>query len=226
MKNLVIIPARSGSKRIANKNIKNFLGKPIIFYSIDIAKGLSNSKIHVSTESEEIAKIVGSAGLTIDFNRPKNLADDRTPILDVLKFVVGTYKKNHEDFESVVLLSACAPLLSAADVKKMVKIFNNNDKRNPVLAVYKARSPIDKRAIIENNILNFNKEKINLRSQDMQEYFFDAGVACIYSSDQILSNNLESFDFIPYILDEKKAIDIDEELDWLFAEFLYKKIKN
>ncbi len=84
-KRLAVIPARSGSKRIPNKNIRNFCGKPIIYYTIQaaITSGLFDT-VHVSTDSYEVAELVGSIGLNVDFLRPPQLADDRTPIMPVL----------------------------------------------------------------------------------------------------------------------------------------------
>ena len=94
MNTLAIIPARGGSKRIPNKNIRNFCGKPIISYILDAAKksGLFNT-IHVSTDSKQIIKVVENLGFKIDFVRPSDLADDYTPIMPVLKFVVEEYEK-------------------------------------------------------------------------------------------------------------------------------------
>ena len=88
MKRIAIIPARGGSKRIKNKNIKNFCGQPIINYIIDSAKRSKLfDKIHISTESNLIKEVVESNGLSIDFMRPENLSDDFTPLMPVISFV-------------------------------------------------------------------------------------------------------------------------------------------
>ena len=122
MKRLAVIPAREGSKRIKNKNIKNFCGKPIISYALNAAKesGLFDT-IHVSTESEEIANIVRDLGFTIDFLRDISLADDITPIIPVLKWVVEKYQSKNIYFDEVVLIMACAPLIDATDLKKRLR---------------------------------------------------------------------------------------------------------
>ena len=92
-KRLAIIPARAGSKRIKNKNIINFHHKPLILYSLFAARK-SNlfNKIHVSTESQKIKKIVEANGFDIDFLRDKKLAGDNVSILDVMNFIVKKYK--------------------------------------------------------------------------------------------------------------------------------------
>ena len=94
LKRLLIIPARGGSKRIKNKNIKKFKNRPIIFYTINNAlKSKLFNKIHVSTDSNLVKKIVGKKKIKIDFMRPKKLSDDKTPLFDVYRFVVNQYKK-------------------------------------------------------------------------------------------------------------------------------------
>ena len=93
--NLAIIPARSGSKRIKNKNIVKVNNKPIIHYALDAAKKSKIfHKIHVSTDSKKIENIVNNLGYEIDFLRPKHLADDFTGIIPVLKHVLEIYKKD------------------------------------------------------------------------------------------------------------------------------------
>ena len=104
MKRLAIIPARGGSKRIKNKNIKNFCGQPIINYIINSAKGSKLfDKIHVSTESSLIKEVVEKNQLSIDFMRPERLSDDFTPLMPVISFVLDTYKTMNIYFDEVWL---------------------------------------------------------------------------------------------------------------------------
>src|SRR5438874_1339312 len=97
---LAVIPARGGSKRIKNKNIRDFCGKPMIAYVLEVAResGLFD-KIHVSTESAEIRQTVERLGFAVDFARPAELADDHTPIMPVLKHVVTTYASRGQTFD-------------------------------------------------------------------------------------------------------------------------------
>lgn len=94
MRRLLIIPARQGSKRIKNKNIKIFYGKPIIAYSLKLAKecGIFDT-IHVSTNSLKIKKIAEKYGPKVEFLRPKKISGDYTPIIEVLRYVYDYYKK-------------------------------------------------------------------------------------------------------------------------------------
>ena len=92
-KRLLVIPARSGSKRIKNKNIKLFNGKPIISYPIQAAiKSKLFNKIHVSTDSVKIANICKKLGIPDEFLRPKKLSGDKVTLFDVMKFVKSKYK--------------------------------------------------------------------------------------------------------------------------------------
>ena len=113
---LVIIPARGGSKRIKNKNIKNFCGKPMINYIIDEAlESKLFEKIHVSTDCLEIKEIVQKNNLKIDFMRPSSLADDHTPIMPVLSYVIKKYFEKNLYFDEIWLLYACSPLIDSSD---------------------------------------------------------------------------------------------------------------
>ena len=125
---LAIIPARGGSKRIKKKNIKQFLGKPIISYSIETAlKSNLFSKIHVSTDSLEIKKISEKNKINIDFMRPKNLANDNVGLIEVLKFVANKYKNLGYKFDEVWLIMPCSPLINYKDLIKASKIYKKNN---------------------------------------------------------------------------------------------------
>ena len=131
---LAIIPARGGSKRIKNKNIVDFLGKPLIFYALDAAKKSKLfDEIHVSTDSKEIKNVVEKLGYKVDFLRKKNLADDFTGLFPVLKWVHQEYKKRGQFFQDVFCIMPCAPLLNHADLISAYKMFKNFNSKNPLL---------------------------------------------------------------------------------------------
>src|SRR5947207_11884930 len=118
-KRIAIIPARGGSKRIVNKNIRDFCGKPMVAHVLGTAKasGLFDV-IHVSTESTTIRRIVEDLGFRVDFLRPIELADDQTPIMPVLKYVADTFASRGQVFDQVWLLMACAPLIDSRDLNE------------------------------------------------------------------------------------------------------------
>ena len=117
IKRLLIIPARSGSKRIKNKNIKNFVGKPMIYYPINTAiKSKLFTKIHVSTNSKKISKLAESFGVMNDFYRPKNLSNDKASLFPVYKFVVNNYLLLGQKFDEVWCILPCSPFLDKNDL--------------------------------------------------------------------------------------------------------------
>lgn len=114
-KRIAVIPARGGSKRLPGKNIRDFCGGPMIGHILRAAResGLFDV-IHVSTEDAEIRTVCTDLGFAPDFERDPALADDVTPILPVLKFVIDTYAEQDKRFDQIWLLMACAPLIAAA----------------------------------------------------------------------------------------------------------------
>ena len=116
---LLIIPARGNSKRIKNKNIKKFNGNPIIFYTLETAiKSKLFKKIHVSTDSKKIAKIIKYKKLSMDFYRPRHLSGDKVGIIDVIKHVVEQFKKVNKIFDEIWCMTPCAPLVNLKDLLK------------------------------------------------------------------------------------------------------------
>ena len=124
MKNLAIIPARGGSKRIPHKNIKEFLGKPIIAYSIEAAlkSGLFN-EVMVSTDDEQIAAIAKQYGASVPFMRSAETANDFATTNDVLLEVLEEYEKRGERFDLGVCIYPTAPFVTPEKLQKAVDVF-------------------------------------------------------------------------------------------------------
>ena len=146
----IIIPARAGSKRIPRKNISMFLGKPIIQYSIECAIN-SNlySQIIISTDDEEVAELCTSLGIPTKPNRPLRLSDDKTPIVDVLRYEIAD--KSLREHASVTLLFACAPLVEPSDLVASIESFESQDKCSSLMSVAKFPVPVEwSLSIVEN----------------------------------------------------------------------------
>ena len=222
---LLIIPARGNSKRIPLKNIKLFYDKPIISYAINIAKKSKLfSKIHISTESNKVFKVVKKLGVEIDFMRPKKLSGDKTPTIDVLKYVHKIYLSKGENYDEIWTLSPCSPLLIVDDLKNASKISKKN-KKKITLAITRSSIPIhwalqkDKK----NNLKPIFKKKLFQRSQEFKKTFFDAGAFAIFPKKFLIKNikNLENM-FVGFDLPSERSVDIDDIENWKFAEYLYK----
>ena len=223
---IAIIPARGNSKRIPQKNIRMFCGKPMIAYTLQAAQasGLFDI-IHVSTDSSQIRDIVEQYGFSVDFLRPDHLADDLTPIMPVLKYAAETYAERGEIFDQVWLLMACAPLVKASDLKQAAQLFEKVGSRNSVIAVAEFPVPIEW-AFSRNpdgKLIPIKPGMFATRSQDLEKKYFDAGVFAAFPAANVLDSEGAGTDsdFIGYIISKDKAIDIDDEVDWEFAEAMY-----
>jgi N-acylneuraminate cytidylyltransferase len=230
MKRIAIIPARGGSKRIPKKNIKDFCGKPIISYVLDIVKK-SNlfDVIHVSTDSKEIAAIVESLGFSVDFMRTQKLSDDHTPIMPVLKYVCEEYVNRNQFFDQVWLLMPTAPFLEPKDLTTAEKLFIQAGSNASILGVSTYQAPIEWAFDRESNgkLVPIQAGMFAKRSQDLKEKYFDTGSFALFSSRAVLESEGagNDFSFIGQVLPKYKAIDIDTLDDWKLAEALYKGLK-
>lgn len=230
MQNLLIIPARSGSKRVKDKNIKIFNGKPIIEYSIKNA--LSSKlfdKIHVSTESKRVANIVRKSGINFDFMRPKELADDKTGIFKVIKFVAGEYLKQGIRFENIWILSACAPLINHKILIQAYKLYLSNMRKKALLAVNEYSAPIEwANKINKKNILvPLSRELSYKNSQNLSPKYHDSGAFSIFPAKQIYESKHNNYKktFIGFKLTKFQGVDIDDLEDWVIAEAIHKNLK-
>lgn len=223
VKRLLIIPAKSTSKRVKNKNVKKFYNKPIIFYSIKNAlKSKLFSKVHISTESNKIKKLVESYGIKIDFLRPKKLCKNNTPIIEVMKYVQKQYERAGEKYNEIWNLSACSPLISYLDLKKASQKF----KKNKILiSVARYNAPVE--WAFNKNFKHFlkpiNYKKLMENSQNFKDQFHDTGNFAIFSNQILKKNklNLKNI-FMGYEIPRHRAVDIDNLSDWKLAEKLYK----
>ncbi len=227
MRRLAIIPARGGSKRIKNKNIRDFCGLPMIAHILTAAKKSKLfSVIHVSTDDENIRNVAECYGFPPDFSRPKEYADDFTPIMPVLRYVVEEYKKMGQFFDEIWLLMACAPLVRAEDLKSAARIFINFNGHQSLLAVSEYPAPIEWAFTrkISGELSPVQPGMFAVRSQDLSKKYFDAGSFAVFSSTSVLASQGAGDDngFIGYVLPKGVAIDIDDEQDWILAEAIFK----
>ena len=222
IKRLAIIPARSGSKRIKNKNIKKFIGKPIIFYSINSAiRSKLFEKIHISTDDKKIQNKIKSLSLNVDFLRPKSLAKDKVGLNTVLKFVINAYEKLNQKFDEVWLIYACSPLMNENDLIKANKKFQKTDKKYPMMSVREYDTPIEwafKKDKKKFTCINKNKRYID--SKKIDKKYFNSGNFEIYKKEDLIKNN-KFYKFYGYIMPKYRSIDIDNIDDWKIAEALY-----
>jgi N-acylneuraminate cytidylyltransferase len=224
-KRLLIIPARIGSKRIKKKNIKNFLGKPIINYSIETAK---RSKlfhtIHVSSDSQKILKKVRKFNIDCSFLRPKKLSGDNTQLLSVINFVIKKFEKKKLYFDEIWILMPCAPLVKTTDLMHAQKILKKR-AINAFTSVALNSNHFQWSYIIKNKILKpLNKKYLKKPSQKLIKTYFDLGLFAGWKKKYFLNRFKKDtlYNFYPIILNKFQSVDIDNIEDWKFAEIIYK----
>jgi pseudaminic acid cytidylyltransferase len=225
MGNLCIIPARGGSKRIPRKNIKEFLGKPIIAYSIQAAID-SNlfDEVMVSTDDEEIREIALKYGAKVPFLRSETNANDFATTAAVINEVLEVYKTRNKLFKYCICIYPTAPFVSS---NLLIKAFKKlkKDKLDAVFSVLKYGFPIQRAMKInkEDKVEMIDVSKINARSQDLESSFHDAGqfyalnVSAFIKNQKFWTNNTGCIE-----INELEAQDIDTETDWKLAELKYK----
>ena len=226
--NIAIIPARGGSKRIPNKNIKLFNGKPIIAYSIEAAKktGIFD-KIIVSTDSEEIAEIAKNYGAEIPFMRPNELADDYTPTVPVLLHTLDVLSKKGINPKYFCCIYATAPFCSFEYIAKGFE-FISQKKVSSVFSVTSFAFSIFRALKINDkgNTEMFWPEHELTRSNDLPEAYHDAGQFYWLDSKKFIKNqNVYTSDSLPVILPRYLVCDIDTKEDWKTAEYMYQAIQ-
>lgn len=228
MKNIAIIPARGGSKRIPRKNIKPFMGKPIIAYSIEAAlqSGLFD-EVMVSTDDEEIATIARQYGASVPFFRSAETADDYATTADVIEEVLNTYKDKGQTFDNVCCLYSTAPFVTPQRLKEAFDMMKNNGS-NSVYPIVLFSYPVQRGLKIEDGKIGMVwPENLNKRSQDMDAIYHDAGqfyistVRSFYISRSFLTNNTGGL-----ILSELEVQDLDTETDWKLAEMKFQLLRG
>ena len=222
MQNLAIIPARGGSKRIPRKNIKSFLGKPIIAYSIEAAinSGLFD-EIIVSTDDEEIASVAKEYGATVPFFRSNKTADDFAGLEDVILEVLNFYKNRAINFDNFCCILATSPFITIDRLKQCLSKLDQGF--SSVFPVLRYSYPIQRSLKdIEGKMKLVYPEYLNSRSQDLEPRFHDSGQFYWMNVDKFYENKEFFSENTGYVqLKEMEVQDIDTIEDWEIAEFKY-----
>ena len=225
-KRLAVITARGGSKRIPKKNIKEFLGKPIIAYSIEAAlnTGLFD-EVMVSTDSEEIAEVAKKYGAKVPFFRSEKTSGDFATTNDVLLEVIDEYEKRGERFDYGVCVYPTAPFVTAEKIKDAMEKFIES-KADSLIPVVAFSFPPKRAMVIRDERLVFEyPEFMDARSQDLEKEYHDVGQFYCFNVESYKKNKkLMLGNILPYVIDEMEVQDIDNESDWKIAEIKYQKL--
>jgi pseudaminic acid cytidylyltransferase len=228
LKRIAIIPARGGSKRIPNKNIKHFFNKPIIAYSIEAAINCGlYDEVMVSTDCNLIKDVAIQYGAKVPFLRSSINSNDFATTFDVIKEVINWYTQHEIKFENATCIYACAPFTTTNLLKQSFKLLEKG--YDCVFPVIPYSHPIQ-RAIqfsVDGKIIPFFDTDEKLRTQDFKKAFHDAGMFYTFDIEKLLINrSLRTENTVAIEIDELCAHDIDNENDWKLAELKYKLFLN
>lgn len=228
MKNIAVITARGGSKRIPRKNIKPFLGRPILEYSIEAALGADLfDEVMVSTDDREIAQVAEKAGAKVPFFRSERTSNDFATTADVIEEVLDAYERAGREFDTVCCIYPTAPFVTADAIRKAMLLLGQ-EQADCVIPVVKFSFPPQRGVVVRDGRLSPKwPENMAKRSQDLEPLYHDCG--------QFYCLNVEQFkrqktvwmeNAAAFIQDEKYVQDIDTLEDWEIAEMKYRILKS
>ena len=227
---VAIITARGGSKRIPRKNIRPFLGKPIIAYSIEAAIN-SNlfDMVIVSTDDTEIAKLSKKLGAEVPFLRSTKNSDDHATTIDVLLEVISELEKEGVSFDYGCCLYPTAPFTTPTLLKESFqKLTEDNNKF--LFPITPFNFPIQRALRLDletTRIVPFYKEDYFKRSQDLEHGFHDCGMFYWFNTEELkLKQTIFTNDTIGFPIPPNQCQDIDTEEDWEIAEIKYRRLQQ
>ena len=223
MNAVAIITARGGSKRIPRKNVKEFLGKPILLYSIEAAlnSGIFE-EVMVSTEDEEIAELARKAGATVPFMRGEENANDYATTTDVLLEVVAEYEKRGKHFEFGCCIYPTAPFVTAEKLKEGMERLASSDADTLMPVVPYSFLPQRGMVIRDDKLQFVQPEHALTRSQDLEPWYHDVGQFYCFRIENFKKNRILTVgNVLPLVVSELEVQDIDTIADWKIAEMKY-----
>lgn len=222
MRLLALIPARGGSKRISGKNIRRLGDRPLIGWSIDVAKVIPEiCDILVSTDDAAIAEAAGNAGALVPWLRPLELATDTASSVDVCLHALDWYEREHGEVEGLLLLAPTSPFRSRDSVLRGCELFRVHQRR-PVIGISPAKSHPMWCFQVEGETMRpfMSGAGVEARSQDLPSAYVDNGSFYLIAPEDLRTRrSFYSDDMVPLVVDEPdESLDIDTEWDWKIAE--------
>lgn len=221
---LAVIPARGGSKRIPRKNVRPFVGKPMIAYAVEaaLAAGLFD-RVIVTTDDDEIAEAASAAGAEVPFRRPADLADDHTPTVPVIAHAIGEAQRRGWAGDAVCCIYPSVPLLDPTDLHRAFALLETG-VADYVFPVAPFPSPIQRamRREADGVTRPFHPEHASTRTQDLEPAYFDAGQFYWGRVEAWLAGRNIHANGATIVLPESRVVDIDTPDDWDRAEALYR----
>lgn len=221
--NLAVIPARSGSKGLKDKNIIDLDGRPLMSYTIDAAiKSACFDEIMVSTDSEHYARIAEACGAAVPFLRSEELSGDSAGSWDVVREVLRHYPEVGKSFDYVALLQPTSPLRTAEDIAGAFKMLERAEVHN-VVSVSEVGHPVQWCFKMRDgeSMKEFAESPYSyMRRQDLEKYYLENGAIYLVDAKKLMDAdyNFYADSCYGYIMPREKSIDIDTEIDLMVAE--------
>lgn len=229
MKNIAIIPARSGSKGLKDKNIKELEGVPLMAYTIEAA--LSSRLydcVHVSTDSEQYARIAREYGAEQLFLRTPDLAGDTAGSWDVVRWTLHKYEELGRSFDCVTLLQPTSPLRDAEDIVNAFRLMEEKCADAVVSVCLVDHSPLWCNVLPEDGNMNgFLSRAKNKHRQTLPDYYRINGAIYMVKTELVRQENMQLYGerTYAYVMQKEHSVDIDDEIDFLVAEAIVKRQK-
>jgi len=224
---LVVILARSGSKGLPGKNIKNINGKPLMAWSIEA--GLNSKyidKLTVSTDSGEYAKIAKSFGAEVPFIRPNEISTDESSRKDAIEYSLDFFKDKGMIYDYVILLEPTSPLTTGQDIDSAIEQLFLEESAEAIVGVSLSEASHPNFLVeLNNKFLNFiskDQKSLVVRRQDLENYYFYDGSLYISEVDKYLEKEFYHEKTLGYIVPKWKSLEIDDMDDFIMVEAIMK----
>ena len=227
-KSVAIITARGGSRRIPRKNIKPFLGRPILEYSVEAAlQAALFDEVMVSTDDREIAQAAERAGAVVPFFRSRDTADDFATTADVVEEVLASYEHMGRHFRTACCIYPTAPFVTAETLRTAMALLEQ-ERADCVIPVVKFSFPPQRGVVVrEGRLAPKWPENMAKRSQDLEPLYHDCGQFYCLDVERFRQQKVIWMEnAVPFIQDERYVQDIDTLQDWEIAEMKYQLLRG
>lgn len=227
MNAVAIITARGGSKRIPGKNVKEFMGKPMLTYAIEAALSAGIFReVMVSTDDEGIARIAKETGASVPFMRSEVTSGDFATTDDVLMEVLETYEKQGQIFDYMACIYPTAPFVTAKKLQEAMALLIDKDASGVMPVVRFSFPPQRGMAIRDGKLMYCYPENAAKRSQDLEPMYHDSGQFYCYHVARYRACRGDLPDgYLPIVVPETEVQDIDNPSDWALAEMKYRMMR-
>ena len=225
MRILGVIPARGGSKSVPRKNIKEIGGKPLIAWTIEASKDVGLSRVVLSTDDEEIAKVGREYGVEVPFMRPNELATDKAYQIPGIQWAVGECEKTDGKYDAIMMLQPTAPMRTKGDILKAIELFKSDPSLDSVISLTPAAEYPERMKYLdeEGNIEDppFCEKVENQSRQELRPIYEKNGAIYVTKRDVLMeTGSLKGKKSKALIVTQKRSVNIDTPFEFMLADII------